>query len=75
MRLGKPIARYVNGKIIRNVNGFYAKDPQTGVETTYMPIWYVMQVLKTLDITSSWNGTTWILTNNVAKSAVANNVN
>ena len=43
-------------------NAFVKADPNTGVKTTYMPIWYVMQVLKNAGITSTWNGHTWTMT-------------
>ncbi len=50
---------YLNGTLVQKVNGAYAKDPSTGENTTYMPIWYVMQILNKLSIQSNWNGTTW----------------
>ena len=53
---------YLNGTLVQNVSGVYAKDPSIGKNTTYMPIWYVMQLLNKLSISSSWNGTTWSLT-------------
>ena len=59
---------YLNGTLVQNVTGVYAKDPTTGKNTTYMPIWYVMQLLKTLNISSSWDGMTWTVTNNAAQS-------
>jgi len=42
--------------------GVVAKDPVHGNLTTYMPIWYAMQVLKQQGITSTWNGKVWNLT-------------
>lgn len=44
---------YLNGKLVQKVNGIYAKDPTSGHLTTYMPVWYVMQVLKRASITNS----------------------
>jgi len=66
---------YLNGTLVQNVTGVYAKDPSTGKNTTYMPIWYVMQLLKTLNISSSWNGTTWTLTNNATQSGNSTSAN
>ncbi len=43
----------VNGNLVNEVPAF-VKD-----NTTYMPIWYVMQTLKALGIPSQWNGDTW----------------
>jgi len=50
---------YLNGKLVQNVTGLYAKDPNSGKPTTYMPIWYVMQLLDKLSVGNTWNGTTW----------------
>lgn len=38
--------------------------PQTVTQdgVTYIPVWYIMQVLKTVGFTSTWNGQTWSLT-------------
>ena len=57
-----PMHIYLNGKLVQNVNGTYAIDPSTGRNTTYMPIWYVQQVLHRVGLTSTWNGTTWTIT-------------
>ena len=51
-----------NGQREQVAHGFVAKDPASGVMTTYMPIWYLMQVLKQQGITSSWNGKVWNMT-------------
>ncbi len=37
---------------------FAAKDPNSGVMTTFVPIWYVMQILKAAGIKNTWNGHT-----------------
>ncbi len=52
----------INGTVVEHVPGTVAKDPLHGNVTTYMPIWYVFQVLKRLGLTSEWNGHTWTLT-------------
>ncbi|QSO51241.1 InlB B-repeat-containing protein [Alicyclobacillus curvatus] len=53
---------YLNGTVLQNVNTVAATDPSTGKATTYMPIWYVMQVLQHLGMHSTWDGTTWTMT-------------
>ncbi len=35
----------VDGRLVQNVSGITYVDPASGKPTTYMPIWYVMQVL------------------------------
>ncbi|QSO50976.1 cadherin-like beta sandwich domain-containing protein [Alicyclobacillus curvatus] len=50
---------YVNGTLIQDVNTKAATDPSTGHSTTYMPIYYVEQILKRVGLTSTWDGTTW----------------
>ena len=48
-------------KLMQRVTGVYAVDPYTGKVTTYMPIWYVMQLANRMGIIDQWNGTTWSL--------------
>lgn len=50
---------YVNGVLVQKVNGRFAADPSTEKDTTYMPIWYVEQLLNRLGFQSKWNGTMW----------------
>lgn len=50
---------YLNGTLVQNVNTVAQHDPSTNKPTTYMPIWYVMQLLKRVGLQSTWNGTTW----------------
>jgi hypothetical protein len=50
---------YLNNVLVQHVTGLYAKDPGSGKLTTYMPIWYVMQVLKRVHIPTTWNGKDW----------------
>ena len=47
----------LNGTVVYRVNGIVALD--SGHETTFMPIWYVMQVLDRCGFSSSWDGTNW----------------
>ncbi|WAH36821.1 hypothetical protein [Alicyclobacillus dauci] len=51
----------LNGKVVQKVNARVAKDPASGVTTTYMPIWYVQQVMQRVDINSSWKHQVWAL--------------
>lgn len=45
---------------VKNIPAIVAKDGST--KTTYMPIWYVMQLLKRVGLQNHWNGTTWSVT-------------
>jgi hypothetical protein len=46
---------YINNKLVSSPYAFTANN------TTYMPIWYVMQMLNSLNIQSSWDGNVWNL--------------
>ncbi|QSO51242.1 InlB B-repeat-containing protein [Alicyclobacillus curvatus] len=50
---------YLNGTLVQKVNTTTAVDPSTMKPTTYMPIWYLEQILDRVGLTSTWNGTTW----------------
>ncbi|SFV02444.1 M14 family zinc carboxypeptidase [Alicyclobacillus macrosporangiidus] len=52
----------VNGFVVEHAPALIEKDPSSGVETTYMPIWYLQQALNRLGIHSAWDGTTWAMT-------------
>lgn len=51
----------LNGQMVERVDGLIAVDPASGQATTYMPIWYVIQLLNEFGIASDWTGTTWRL--------------
>jgi mannosyl-glycoprotein endo-beta-N-acetylglucosaminidase len=51
----------IQGKAIYHIDSITAVDPSSGVKTTYMPIWYVIQVLNRMGITSTWGNQTWNL--------------
>jgi hypothetical protein len=53
----RQVAWQVHGLNTLNVPVVVQSD--AGKETTYMPIWYVMQLLKPMDITSTWDGKHW----------------
>jgi mannosyl-glycoprotein endo-beta-N-acetylglucosaminidase len=52
----------IQGKVIYQVDSFVATDPSSGSDTTYIPIWYVMQVLDRMGISSTWSNQAWSLT-------------
>ncbi len=52
----------VNGKTAYTSYVFAAKDPNSGVMTTFIPIWYIMQVMKHAGVGNHWNGNTHALT-------------
>ena len=52
---------YLDGTLVQNAPTVAATDPSTGRATTYMPIWYVMQLLNQVNIPSQWNGKAWYL--------------
>lgn len=57
-----PTTIAVNGMTWESLPSEVRTDPYSHVKTTYVAIWYVMQVLKNLNVTSTWDGTTWTLT-------------
>lgn len=52
---------YVNDVLVSDVPSVVIKDPVSGIRTTYMPIYYVMHVLKYLAIKSTWKNGVWDL--------------
>jgi hypothetical protein len=52
----------LNGVVVEHAPAIITKDPSSSADTTYMPIWYLQQVLKRLDIQYTWDGTTWAMT-------------
>jgi len=52
----------VNDKAAYTPYVFAAKDPNSGVMTTFIPIWYIMQVMKGAGIANTWNGNSGVLT-------------
>jgi hypothetical protein len=61
----------LGGTLVQNVNGVQAVDPNSKKNTTFMPIWYVMQTLKRAGVTSAWDGTNWKLSVSGAPIAVS----
>ncbi|MCL6599735.1 MAG: hypothetical protein K6T81_13495 [Alicyclobacillus macrosporangiidus] len=52
---------YVNGKLAKKVVGIVDIDPASKSATTFMPVWYVMQILRGVGVTPDWNGTKWTM--------------
>ncbi len=51
----------LNGTLIQRINSRTYTDPSSGHVTTYMPIWYVEQILNRVMVNSAWNGSAWSL--------------
>lgn len=56
----------LNGKLVeQNVPRAVAVDPDSGSATTYVPIWYIQQLLNVLGVTNTWDSSssqkTWTL--------------
>jgi len=50
-----------NGKPAYTPYTFAAKDPNSGVMTTFVPIYYLMQILESVPVKNTWNGHVWHL--------------
>lgn len=60
----------VNGTVVKKVNTIVQPDPQTKSQTTYVPIFYVGEVLQDLGVTETWDGTAhvWSISNEDSSS-------
>lgn len=65
----KNMAFIVNGTTVEYAPRMIANDPSSGKPTTYVPVYYLSSVLRRIGITSTWNGTTWGLTNSSSTSS------
>lgn len=54
----------LNGTLVHKVISVVHTDPNSGHPTTYMPVWYVMQMMARAGIACAWNGTTWTIVPN-----------
>lgn len=52
----------INGVDVIHMPAIVFPDPASGKDTTYTPIWYVMQALTRLQVKNDWNGKDWSLT-------------
>lgn len=67
-----PVSIEVNGQLVQKINDITAIDPASGKATTYMPAWYIMQVLNRLQTHSKWNGTVWQIYTSATAPAIGN---
>ncbi|QRF23572.1 hypothetical protein FY534_07735 [Alicyclobacillus sp. TC] len=51
------MAFVINGQVVAYAPYFVAKDPSSGIYTSYVPIYYLGEVVKRLGVTEDWNGT------------------
>ncbi|WAH36113.1 hypothetical protein [Alicyclobacillus dauci] len=61
------------GSIVLNNDNLSSPHTINQGGTTYVPLWYVMQALKSVGIHSTWNGSAWTITtsgNNVGSGAL-----
>lgn len=55
-----PVRIVINQKTFdAHVNKVVTMDPSSGKNTTFIPIWYIQQTLKSLGLISNWDGTIW----------------
>ncbi|WAH36719.1 M14 family zinc carboxypeptidase [Alicyclobacillus dauci] len=52
----------VNGKPVINMPTVAAVDPASHAMTTYVPIWYMQQVLPRIQVQTNWDGQHWSMT-------------
>lgn len=53
----------INGKtVVQRLDKIVDTDPYSGKPTTFVPIWYLQQVLQALGLDSGWDGTHWTMT-------------
>lgn len=61
----------VNSTVVQTAPKVVAVDPASGQETTFIPVWYLGQVLNRMGLESSWDGTNWRLTKVIPESQQA----
>lgn len=67
------ISIQMNGTTVEYAPRFVHRDLSGSAMTSYIPIWYLMQALDRMGVTSTWDGTTWSMNTgakSVAKMAV-----
>ncbi|QSO50163.1 hypothetical protein JZ785_14410 [Alicyclobacillus curvatus] len=65
---------FINNVRVATVPSVNAKDPTSGQVTTYVPIWYIIQILKDVNVQSNWNGTSWVMGPSTSNSASTSSV-
>lgn len=69
------LAMSINGTTVQYAPRQTAGDPTNGYQsTTYLPIWYINQVLNRLNINTSWDGVNWNLSFNGVQATLVKNV-
>jgi|GEM_PF-2780364 len=59
----------VNGTVVQNAPRIVAQDQLTGVMTTFMPIYYLNEALKAVNVANTYDGKTWTLTQSQVSTA------
>ncbi|KUO95819.1 hypothetical protein [Ferroacidibacillus organovorans] len=70
------ISIQMDGATVEVAPRFVHRDLSGSVMTSYIPIWYLMQALDRIGVTSTWDGTTWSMSTgakSVTKMTVAKN--
>ena len=61
----------LNGTSVMLAPRVVAKDPASGVMTTFAPVYYLTQALKSAGFTSTYNGQSWTLTGQAASQSAS----
>ncbi|WDL97274.1 beta strand repeat-containing protein [Alicyclobacillus sp. ALC3] len=65
---------YVNGKYVTAAPEIVRPDPSSGIDTTYIPIWYVKATLDQLQVPTTWNGYVLNLSGTVQASSTKSSI-
>jgi mannosyl-glycoprotein endo-beta-N-acetylglucosaminidase len=52
----------INGTVVASCSGVVNIDPASKQLTEYLPIWYLIEALKQIHVSSKWDGTNWNMT-------------
>ncbi|MCL6518193.1 serine hydrolase domain-containing protein [Alicyclobacillus sp.] len=50
---------FVNGVLVKRINTYAWPDPAGGGDTTYVPIYYLQQILAAAGVHNTWDGQAW----------------
>lgn len=64
----------INGNPVQKVNSQVYRDPAGTVQTQYIPIYYIQQILSALSFYNQWDGTNWTGQQVMAAIVGSNNV-
>ena len=64
------VSVYVNGVLVYRVNKVVDIDPSSSQSTTFIPVYAIMQVLKSASLPNTWDGTRWGIQGTVSSSQV-----